>query len=401
MKFNRDLINGFVSYSVLKFGQKIIDLVQMDQQSDFPLTDCILVVGGGNGEYILELDGDLEIGQKNLARSRSLIGGGGINQTLRLLKAGYSPLPILPLGHDLLGQKIHHELLQEYQLSSLGKQVLDYISNDNFLVRDLKTRLSTIVIHQQDRTIFTEKTTGLEHFYPHLVNRLQELDEAVGDSLKAIAIGDISADAFSGGQCTQYLLERFSRRCLIFANPGKGQLGLAPSFWQEYLNRINILQLNILEVKYLFTHIYNVPHPSLFQLLDWLYQGPMNTVITCDHYGVLGIYPKEPEKIIFAPPINLTQTIDTTGAGDAFGAGLVSRLYRSGFSFLDFYGAIDEARVWAAYACCYVGGSADCPNPQQLKDFKNSRLKVSEEVEVLDHRAIKPILRLLEKIYCF
>jgi hypothetical protein len=27
----------------------------------------------------------------------------------------------------------------------------------------------------------------LEHFYPHLVKRLQELDEAVGDSLKAIA----------------------------------------------------------------------------------------------------------------------------------------------------------------------------------------------------------------------
>jgi hypothetical protein len=127
---------------VLKFGQKIIALVQMDQQSDFPLTDCILVVGGGNGEYILELDGDLATGQKNLAHSRSLIGGGGINQTLRLLKAGYSPLPILPLGNDLLGQKIHHELLQEYQLSSLGKQVLDYISNDNFLVRDLKTRLA-------------------------------------------------------------------------------------------------------------------------------------------------------------------------------------------------------------------------------------------------------------------
>jgi hypothetical protein len=53
------------------------------------------------------------------------------------LKAGYLPLPILPLGHDLLGQKIHHELLQEYQLGGLGKQVLDYISNDNFLIRDL------------------------------------------------------------------------------------------------------------------------------------------------------------------------------------------------------------------------------------------------------------------------
>ena len=77
------------------------------------------------------------------------------------------------------------------------------------------------------------------------------------------------------------------------------------------------------------------------------------------------------------------------------------RRHRTNFSFLDFYGAIDEARVWAAYACCYVGGSADCPTPQQLKDFKNNRLKVSEEVEVLDHRAIKPILRLLEKIYSF
>jgi hypothetical protein len=59
---------------VLKFGQKIIALAQMDQQSDFPLTDCILVVGGGNGEYILELDGDLEIGQKNfLCKNRFIL----------------------------------------------------------------------------------------------------------------------------------------------------------------------------------------------------------------------------------------------------------------------------------------------------------------------------------------
>ncbi len=65
----------------------------------------------------------------------------------------------------------------------------------------------------------------------------------------------------------------------------------------------------------------------------------------------------------------------------------------------DFKQGIDQARVWAAYACCHVGGAANCPTAYELSIFQEQMLKISEEVLVLDRQSIKPILGILERIY--
>ncbi len=53
----------------------------------------------------------------------------------------------------------------------------------------------------------------------------------------------------------------------------------------------------------------------------------------------------------------------------------------------------------AGYACCHVGGAANCPTSEELKVFQEQMLTVSEEVLVLERQSIKPILGILERIY--
>ncbi len=375
------------------------------RQPNSTTPNYVLIVGGCNSEYILQLPHELEIGQKNLAQSDWLIGGGGINQTLRLLKTDSSPLPIpiLPLGHDDLGLRIRKHLLREYHLAKAPQIVTEYLESEQFFVPNLSTRLSTIVIHAGERTIIAEKMKGVTDFYGHLQEWIEALSPYIEPNLKALSIGDIQADdpdnnPLHPGQCTQYLLNRFGEKCLILANPGQGQLHLEPGFWLNNLSQVDILQLNIREARQLLTRTKKFSTLSLSQLIDGFYEHQVNTVITCDIYGVLGLYVQEPNKIIFAPPIKLSHTVDSTGAGDAFGAGLVSHL-SSDFSLEDFKQGIDEARVWAAYACCHVGGAANCPTSEELRIFQAQMLKVSEEVLVLDRQSIKPILGILERIY--
>ena len=176
----------------------------------------VLIVGGCNGEYILQLPHELEIGQKNLAQSDWLIGGGGINQTLRLLKTDSSavPIPILPLGHDDLGLRIREQLLREYHLARAPQIVAEYLESEQFFVPNLTTRLSTIMIHGGERTILAEKMKGRTDFYRHLQERIEALSPDIEPNLKALSIGDIQADdpdhnPSDPGQCTQYLLNRF------------------------------------------------------------------------------------------------------------------------------------------------------------------------------------------------
>lgn len=113
---------------------------------------------------------------------------------------------------------------------------------------------------------------------------------------------------------------------------------------------------------------------------------------------MIGIYANEPDKIIFAPPITLAKLIDTTGAGDSFGAGLVSQLYnKPDFSFEEFLQAIQEARIWAAYTCGSVSGK--CPTLTELEEFKKTVLEKSDPLEIIDRSSIKPMLQILDKAY--
>ncbi|ELR99897.1 carbohydrate kinase family protein [Gloeocapsa sp. PCC 73106] len=357
---------------------------------------CILVVGGANGEYLLELLENFEVGQKNLVDTQNLIGGGGVNYTLRLLNMGYPALPILPLGDDELGKKIQTELVIESQKVLRKTEVKDFISSPLFLDSQITTQLSTIAIQGDSRTIFTEKPLGVETFKEHIEKQLNSVVKPL--LIECIVICDIHADngdlyPDNQGKCTEYLINSFQDNAFIYANFGRSQINLGYQFWQPMLAKLSILQLNIKELKTLF----GADYQSLALTVETLIKDKINALITLDKFGSIGVYWREPTRIIFAHPYPLNEVRDTTGAGDAFGAGIVSQLYtKRNFSWLDFYDAIAEARVWSAYACTQLGGGANCPNPEELYQmFTPNNLGM----EVRNQDSIRTILDLLDKIY--
>ena len=364
----------------------------------------ILIIGNGNGEYLLELLHKFERGQKHLVKSQRLIGGGGLNYTLRLLNMGYPVLPILPLGQDELGKKIQQELRQESQKFFPDSVVTQYLNSPDFLSSRITSLLSTIIIDEEGRSIFTEQPQGSSEFLTHIRQIIEVNLFSIIPEIKGLVIGDIHADNYQlyperAGKCTSYLLNYFDNKVFIYANLGKSQINLGYDYWQKLLPKISLLQLNIKELQILFES----KPKSLINMLETLRDDQINAVITLDKFGSIGLYWREPTKIIFAKPLPVKQVRDTTGAGDAFGAGIVSQLYQKlDFTWSDFFRAIAQARVWAAYACTQLGGGANCPNPEQLQRFQEetigeNSLEMGMEIHTLD--SLGTILELLDKIY--
>lgn len=177
----------------------------------------ILVVGSGNGQYVLQLSEALEIGQKHTVDPSLFIGGGGVNQSLKLLKVGYSILPILPIGEDKLGHQIQNKLLEEAEQEDVKSEVIKFIQDELFLVPNLKTQLSTIILAQGERTILTEKAQGFDVFPKYLKTRLDQLDLDIKNNISAVFIGNIYADhpetnSQNPGECTKYLINLFQEK---------------------------------------------------------------------------------------------------------------------------------------------------------------------------------------------
>ncbi|MGL5082940.1 MAG: carbohydrate kinase family protein, partial [Microcoleaceae cyanobacterium] len=305
------------------------------------------------------------------------------------MKAGFPVLPILPIGRDALGHQIQAELLREAVASQMPAIVTEWLESELFLLPHLKTQQSTILVQQGAqqglRTIFTERPQGAQHFFEALKARVDQLPVEI----KAIMIGDIQADSpvinpELAGACTQYLVNRFTHRAMVLANPGMSQIILGQPFWAQWLQPLNILQLNVAEMRTLLQPL--ISSPALADMIHWLNSKSITAVITLDQFGVVACYKEGQEGIILASAVDLKDLVDTTGAGDAFAAALTAQLDPE-FSFADFKAAIAEARLWAAYACRYLGGSAHCPTQDQLSAFKQAiadQEKNSPTVKIVD-----------------
>jgi sugar/nucleoside kinase (ribokinase family) len=371
--------------------------------------EYILTVGSGTTEYILRLDSDVQLGRKHIVNHRDeLLGGSGVNYTLRLVNAGFSVFPILSIGKDQLGRRIRDEILASAQEAGLPKQALTFIKSDEFLADNIKTPRSTIIVEKAQRTIFTEPiidTTIDENEYPkhykdYMKRRLTNLDKP---RIKAVMIGHIYADSpdlnrSDPGECTRYIIQTFRDECFVFANFGDSQIRMGAGSWENDLKGVSVFQLNLYEMRRLFAQ--KNAKISLLNIIEWMKNRCITAIITLDKFGAIGTY-KDREDVILAWPFELEDMVDSTGAGDAFGAGLVSQLYQKpDFSFGNFYDAIEEARIWAAYACRTLGGATNCPDIRALEDFHKGISKgQSDPVEKLNMKQADQILRILDKAY--
>ncbi len=364
----------------------------------------IIAIGSGNGDLVMVHDSSVVMGSKNFVEMTQNIGGSGVNYTMRLLSAGYDVIPILSIGKDHLGELVRGEILSKANRYCVNNDIIAYIDSDEFFDQNVKTPNSSIIVNGNRRTIFAEKLKGSEYYANSIEQRLQLVDKKFNPA--AVMIGHIHSDGkwrdngkkrdeTEWGRSTKFVIDRYSGRLPIFLNLGSNQINLGIDFWEDTLRSASIVQLNLEEAEQLFCDHGQI---SLLDIFQWFQKRAITIVITLGQSGALGSYGDGTEGIIFARSILKTGTIrDTTGAGDAFSAGMVSCLFgKVEFSFLEFYNSMVEGRKWAAFACTRVGASTGCPVKDEVDDFiKSDKVNKNQTVEVLSPENAPGIIDIL------
>ena len=89
-----------------------------------------------------------------------------------------------------------------------------------------------------------------------------------------------------------------------------------------------------------------------------------------DKFGAICSYKGGSDGIVISWPIDIAVK-DSTGAGDTFAAGVVSKLAgKSDFSVYAFTEAIVEGRAWSAFACTMIEGAGEIPDKNELTRFR-------------------------------
>jgi sugar/nucleoside kinase (ribokinase family) len=388
----------------------------------------ILVVGSGNAETVLDLNTELVLGQKHNVKRVELYGGSGVNYALRLTRYdGTRVLPILSIGADVIGISIRNALL-DAMASTIGQEVeearikvFDFVADTDFFCQGLTTPQSTVVTVQDKHTIFREEMRGAEHFRAFAERRLDEVRAMEGAAvyIGAVMIGHIYADRPGlspgyEGWITRTLIDRYRDRAILFANFGESQYCLGSAFWEDTLPTLTVFQLSIQEAREFFggCRLNGKPsggaRPSLIEMVRWFQERRITAVITLDRFGAVASY-RDHEGVFFAPAFDLDAFEDSTGAGDAFGAGLVHTLChlapaRAGGEVSDdaFGAALRRARMWAAHACTTRGAASHCPSRQELDAFEEGLWQNGQDPNGIDCRDLaswEGIFRILDKAY--
>lgn len=368
------------------------------------LFDVIMCVGSAVGENVLQSP-IFALGQKNIGYREELLGGSALNHVSRLLAMGYPAVPVLSVGKDRIGERIQShilELLKKLQNKAIAQRIAEFVLDEGFFCPHIKTIESTIIVSGNQRTILTEEPSNIGEFEAYVKRRIKQLTEHFPDfRVKALMIGHIYSDNLrfnsnSAGDTTRYLLEEF-KNSFVFTNFGQSQIGLGWETNRGMMNRISLFQLSMTEVK---EFLHGAENNMSLEKIIGLFQGKgfqkTSTVITLDKFGALALESGREGGLYLAWPHDVPNLVDTTGAGDAFGAGLVAMLY---CGKKNFHSALEEARMWAAYACTTLGGAHNCPDESTLEGFKctlrNHRGSKNEDEEQVEFLSVKGIQRLL------
>jgi sugar/nucleoside kinase (ribokinase family) len=362
----------------------------------------ILVIGSAYKEHILQLDNEMLPGEKNIIECHDLLGGSGIDYTLRLINAGFLTIPILSVGNDKLGHEIRNEIISSAKMAKLPSQIIEFVDSRDFFVVNTTSR-SFILVEKEKRTTLIERARRDAQFNDYVLRRLEYLFTKPDISINAVMIGHINSDSpdvnpSKPGECTKYIIQKFYNKCFIIGNFGNSQLSMGADFWEDDIKHLSVFQLNLNEARRFFSQ--KKDKMSIINIIEWFKERDITVVITLDRFGAIGNYRNGEDGVIFAWPHEIADFTDSTGAGDAFGAGLVSILcHKKDFSLTDFLRAISEAMLWASYACTTLGGASSCPDRRTLEAFrKNISVQDPPSLEIHKMESARRILQLLDKV---
>lgn len=355
--------------------QEIINKIEELMGKNWDIPKSIVAIGSGNAENILECNsGDIEFGSKHQVTMKHEYGGSAVNVTTRLLTMEHDVYSVITIGGDRLGNQIRDRLRKVAEQSEASASVLRYINSNEFFADGIETPSSTVIVSGTERTIFSQPPGKVGNFSSFMNKRLEAFNQESSRHPRVVMIGHIYADNgkhkdLERGECTIAILNKFHNRSLILANFGNSQIKHMSKFWEEHLSKINVFQLNIKEAKKFFQDRDDVN--TLTDIIKWFKNKKVNAVITLDKFGAIATHRDYEGVIIAWPIISATQVKDTTGAGDAFAAGMASVLCENNsVKDIHFQSALKVARLWAAESCKHIGASGKCPNKKDIEEYQ-------------------------------
>lgn len=229
-------------------------------------------------------------------------GGGGTNTAATFAYQGLKVAFCGAVGQDVTGQEIIHELKR------IG-------IDTRFVVKKSakKTNHSVVILQtSQDRTILAYRGAA-------------ELLEKKDIPFRKLKTKWLYLAPLTGLLCDSFEeIVNFAKKnkIMVAANPSMAQLSL--SNFSEIVKNIDVLFLNQEEASFL-TKIPFQQEKEIFKKLDEL--CPNIAVMT---KGGEGVTVSDGKQIYSAKPHEMRSIVDTTGAGDSFGAGFVTEFMKTG-----------------------------------------------------------------------
>lgn len=364
----------------------------------------VLTVGSANAERITRFEtGAFRLGQKHTVRpSEKRAGGSAINYACRLLAAGVPVRPVAPIFEDETGREILGALRRA---ADAGQTAF----SSDCVIRGARaqTPITNVFTSGRERTVVAESSDQtIEPYHRHAVQEIARWSDSARrcGSPAAVMIGHIHADRDDSpgwkGAITQQVATAFSETgAFVYANLGRSQYDLGIRHFEATLRHLDVLQLEVSEAK-AFCRSDDADAGSLREILERIARH-CTVVLTMERIGALAMR-KGSRNTLLAWPCDLAsaEIEDTTGAGDAFAAGLVFSVLREGpiDSDEDLASALEVGRTWGAYACTTVGGASDCPDRERLEAFAAGH-RPAADVEILGAGSAEAVDRLLDRVF--
>ncbi|MCR9096947.1 MAG: PfkB family carbohydrate kinase [bacterium] len=347
----------------------------------------VATIGGANVEHGYSLPGEFEADAKySVPPQPRQAGGSSVNHACRLLALGVEVHPVLPLAKaDPQSSVIVDALDAAARTGGAAFHTRDLFVPGGELV----TPYTTIIRQGASRAVLNEFSPDLMAAFPeHVERHLKRLGSPRGRP-DVVVVGHVHADrkrksrgevGFAGEITERVLAAPELQGIPKVVNFGSAQFKLGTKRWEKTLrDHVDVFQLDIGEVRR-FCRDADLPDGSLASILGW-FRDRCTVVVSLERFGAIGQLAGS-DRPVAAWPYLIEEVVDSTGAGDAMGAGIVASLALDRFVLESDDGpesplamALAAGRACAAHACTTIGGAADCPDLDRLVAFeKKGRL---------------------------
>ncbi len=347
----------------------------------------VATIGGANVEHGYTLPGEFEADAKySIPPQPRQAGGSAVNHACRLLALGVDVHPVLPLAKaDPLSSVIVEALETAARTGNARIQSKDLFVRGSGLV----TPYTTLIRQGASRAVLNEFSPDLMEAFPAHVERHLKRLSAPRSRPDVVVVGHVHADrkrksrgetGFAGEITERVLTAPELRGIPKVVNFGSAQFKQGAKRWEKLLrDHVDVFQLDIGEVRR-FCRDADLPDGSLASILGW-FRERCTLVVSLERFGAIGQRVGS-DRPVAAWPYLIEEVADSTGAGDAMGAGLVASLALDDFALDAEDGpatplamALAAGRACAAHACTTIGGAAECPDLDRLVAFeKKGRL---------------------------